>query len=418
MAFLRSTFATSVLLLAFLVIASADYYGYDPAPKVQKPEATTEYYNNYYSSTPKVEKVETKVDYNPHLTKPYYAEESKPKANYYDNGYDPTPKVEKVAGKVDYNQHLTKPYYGGESETKTYYYNNGYVPTPKVEKAEDKVDYNPHLTKPDYGEESKPQTNYYDNEYVPAPKVKKVEAKVDYNPQLTKPNYGEESKPKTVYYNNGYSSAPTVQKLQDESSYKPHPTKPDHGEESKSETDNYDNGYGPSPKVENPKPKTDYPVEKPDPIKRDFYEVPKPKGKVKQHLLPTTIGVQGVVLCKSGSTYSPIQGAVTRITCGSEDEHGYDTGSISVLSHVTDNKGYFYATVSLEELGSKLKVSECKAYLESSPLETCKVPTDVNYGISGARLSSYRILENKVKLYTVGPFFCTSQPTKPLPNGY
>lgn len=111
-------------------------------------------------------------------------------------------------------------------------------------------------------------------------------------------------------------------------------------------------------------------------------------------------------------------GAVTRITCGCEDERGYETGPISVLSHVTDNKGYFYATVSLEELGSNLKVSECKAYLESSPLETCKVPTDVNYGISGAPLSSYRILESKVKLYTVGPFFCTSQPTKPLPNGY
>jgi len=111
-------------------------------------------------------------------------------------------------------------------------------------------------------------------------------------------------------------------------------------------------------------------------------------------------------------------GAVTRITCGCKDEHGYEASSISVLSHVTDNKGYFYATVSLEELESKLKVTECKAYLESSPLETCKVPTDVNYGISGAHLSSYRILENKVKLYTVGPFFCTSQPAKPLPNGY
>lgn len=256
MAFLPSTFATSMLLLAFLVIASADYYGYDPAPKLQNPQATTQYYNNYYTSTPTFHKVEAKVDYNPHLTKPDYAQESKPKTDYYDNAND----------------------------------------------------YNPHLPKPDYDEESKPQTNYYDSEYVPEPKVEKVEAKVDYNPHLTKPNYGEESKPKTVYYNNGYGSAPTVQKHQDESSYKPHPTKPDYDEESKSKTDNYDNGYGPSPKVENHKPKTDYPVEKPDPAKHDYYEVPKPKGKYEQHLLPTTIGVQGVVLCKSGSTYSPIQG--------------------------------------------------------------------------------------------------------------
>lgn len=111
-------------------------------------------------------------------------------------------------------------------------------------------------------------------------------------------------------------------------------------------------------------------------------------------------------------------GAVARVTCGCEDEQGYETGPTSVLSHVTDSKGYFFATLSLGELGSKLKITECKAYLESSPLETCKVPTDVNYGISGARLSSYRLLENKMKLYTVGPFFCTSQPAKPLPNGY
>lgn len=112
-------------------------------------------------------------------------------------------------------------------------------------------------------------------------------------------------------------------------------------------------------------------------------------------------------------------GAVIRTTCGCEDELGYETGSISVLSHATDSKGYFYSTLSLKDLESKLKVTECKAYLESSPLETCKVPSDVNYGISGSRLSSYRTLENMVNLYTVGPFFYTSQPATPLPNnGY
>ncbi|KAG4995822.1 hypothetical protein JHK82_026642 [Glycine max] len=183
-----------------------------------------------------------------------------------------------------------------------------------------------------------------------------------------------------------------------------------------SATDYY--GYGPTPKLENPKPKTDYKVDKPHPRIPDYYAVPKPKGNDELHLLPTIIGVQGVVLCKSGSNYFPIQGAVARVTCGCENELGYETGPISVLSHVTDSKGYFFATLSLGELGSKLKITECKAYLESSPLETCKVPTDVNYGISGARLSSYRLLENKMKLYTVGPFFCTSQPAKPLPNGY
>jgi len=110
-------------------------------------------------------------------------------------------------------------------------------------------------------------------------------------------------------------------------------------------------------------------------------------------------------------------GAVARVTCESVNELGYETGPITVLSHVTDSKGYYYVTLSLAELGSKLKINECKTYLESSPLETCKVPTDVNHGISGAPLSSYRLLENNSRLYSVASFFYTSQ-AKPVPNGY
>ena len=110
-------------------------------------------------------------------------------------------------------------------------------------------------------------------------------------------------------------------------------------------------------------------------------------------------------------------GAVARVTCECVNELGYETGPITVLSHVTDSKGYYYVTLSLAELGSKLKINECKAYLESSPLETCKIPTDVNHGISGAPLSSYRLLENNSRLYSVASFFYTSQ-AKPVPNGY
>lgn len=109
---------------------------------------------------------------------------------------------------------------------------------------------------------------------------------------------------------------------------------------------------------------------------------------------------------------------MVRVTCGCVSELGYESGPISVWSHVTDSKGYFLAKLSLAELGSELKFTECKAYLESSPLENCKVPTDVNYGISGARLSSYRLIDNKTKLYSVKPFFYTSQPKVPVPSGY
>ncbi|KAK7277777.1 hypothetical protein RJT34_22794 [Clitoria ternatea] len=249
----------------------------------------------------------------------------------------------------------------------------GYGPAPKLENPEPETDnYKPTPTKSDY-KLPKPDTD-------------------NYKPQPTKPDF-EVPKPET-------------------DSYKPQPTKPDYYVP-KPEKDNY--------KPEPTKPEYEVPIPekdnyKPKPTKPE-YEVPKPKGNEYEQLLPTSIAVQGVVLCKSGSKYTPIQGAVARVTCGCVDELGYETVPISVLSHVTDNKGYFFATLSLAKLGSKLKVTECKTYLESSPLENCKIPTDVNYGISGAHLSSYRLLDNKTKLYTVGPFFCTSEPNT-VPNGY
>ncbi|TQD72537.1 hypothetical protein C1H46_041944 [Malus baccata] len=111
-------------------------------------------------------------------------------------------------------------------------------------------------------------------------------------------------------------------------------------------------------------------------------------------------------------------GAVVRITCLAEDEQGYETAPFSKLSGATDAKGYFFATLSPSQLEDKWKLTECKAFLDYSPLESCKVPTDVNHGITGLLLSSYRTLRAKnIELYSVGPFFCTSE-TKSVPNGY
>lgn len=113
-------------------------------------------------------------------------------------------------------------------------------------------------------------------------------------------------------------------------------------------------------------------------------------------------------------------GAVTRITCSGNDKYGYEMAPFSVLSCPSDAKGYFFATVFPSHLSSELRLTQCKAFLEDSPLKTCKVPTDVNKGITGALLSSYRLLnDKKVKLYSVGPFFYTTEPTSlPKPNGY
>ena len=119
-------------------------------------------------------------------------------------------------------------------------------------------------------------------------------------------------------------------------------------------------------------------------------------------------------------------GAVAKVTCLAVDEESYKTTEFSVLSKPCDSKGYFYATISSPQYQWKIK--DCKVYLNYSPLETCKVPTNVNNGISGDLLASnYRILSHHkdMKLFSAGPFFYTSDDHKPSsykpvpkPNGY
>ncbi|KAL5560933.1 hypothetical protein UlMin_030680 [Ulmus minor] len=95
------------------------------------------------------------------------------------------------------------------------------------------------------------------------------------------------------------------------------------------------------------------------------------------HPLPNVFAIQGHVLCYSGSTYFPLQ-------------------------------------------VKYLNVEGCKTYLEYSPLESCKFPTDVNNGIIGDVLSSTQILQDKSLLYSVGPFIYTSKPYdhSNIPNDY
>ncbi|KAI9180723.1 hypothetical protein LWI28_007553 [Acer negundo] len=141
--------------------------------------------------------------------------------------------------------------------------------------------------------------------------------------------------------------------------------------------------------------------------------------EAQEKLLSTTLGIQGIIYCRSGSKLTPLEGAVVRITCQVVDD---DNECETVYSDETDADGYFFKTLSpLKQLTDGLKViKECKAFLEDSPMEDCKVPTDVNGGISGALLNSYRILNNKsIKLFKVGPFFYTSETQYSDPNnGY
>ncbi|KAL5560926.1 hypothetical protein UlMin_030673 [Ulmus minor] len=144
-------------------------------------------------------------------------------------------------------------------------------------------------------------------------------------------------------------------------------------------------------------------------------------GNVYAGTIPTNVfAIKGVVLCNSGSKYFPLHGAIVKITCPTEDYNGYK--SLSTIScHKTNENGLFYETLSLWKLKVKyLNVEGCKTYLEYSPLESCKFPTDVNNGITGDLLSSTQILQDKSLLYSVGPFIYISKPYdhSNIPNDY
>ncbi|PPD99387.1 hypothetical protein GOBAR_DD03589 [Gossypium barbadense] len=63
------------------------------------------------------------------------------------------------------------------------------------------------------------------------------------------------------------------------------------------------------------------------------------KPEEKEQLLP--IGVEGIVLCKSGSNYYPIAGASAKVKCVAVDEVGLEK-TVPICSVVTDAKGYFF----------------------------------------------------------------------------
>ncbi|KAK8718130.1 hypothetical protein V6N13_045375 [Hibiscus sabdariffa] len=232
-----------------------------------------------------------------------------------------------------------------------------------------------------------------------------------YQPEAEKPATGKEEQP-------DYGTKPSSYKPQpDREKEKPVPKeteKPDHGTQN--------NFYQQQPEEK----------EKPDYGTNPNFNTPQPEEQPKYNANPTTdfnkpnpevlpIGVEGLVLCKSGPKYYPIRGALTRITCLTVDENGYEK-THSVCSGETDEKGYFLARLSppglVDDVDLSSKLGDCKAFLESSPLETCNVPVDVNKGISGAPLSGFRVLHHSgMKLFTVGPFFFTSE-SNPVPNGY
>ncbi|XP_060182067.1 protein SEED AND ROOT HAIR PROTECTIVE PROTEIN-like [Lycium barbarum] len=171
-----------------------------------------------------------------------------------------------------------------------------------------------------------------------------------------------------------------------------------------SASSNYGNGYG----YGNNAPKT-------------YKKVVPTKGLVLSANI--NIAVQGMIYCKSGSKLIPLKGAVARVTCLGVEKNGYETAPFSFSSYQSDSKGYYYAVFSLKELkeyDQSCTITQCKAFLESSSLEECDVPTDENKGKTGALLTSYRLLNGKKNtlLYTVAPFVYTSDNSNYKKEGY
>ncbi|KAI3685007.1 hypothetical protein L6452_34238 [Arctium lappa] len=141
-------------------------------------------------------------------------------------------------------------------------------------------------------------------------------------------------------------------------------------------------------------------------------EIPYKMNKEKE--LPKPIAIQGLIYCKSGPKLIPLKGATARITCLARNKKGIEPVPFSVLSCPADDKGYFLAKLStsstkfLKNVHWELK--ECKAFLESSPLKECKIPLDINGGVTGAHIISslsHRLLKN-TNLYSLKPFFYTN----------
>ncbi|CAK7348350.1 unnamed protein product [Dovyalis caffra] len=392
MALIHSSFATSILLLSLLVIASAGDCSYDKKPDYS------------YSPKSKPDTLKPKFSYDP-KPQPNVAKPNLPKPTYNANPKPNLPKpkltVPKPGNGYDKKPHFDKPTIPKPETVKPNY---GYdskpdVPKPKltIPKPHNGYDSKPHLAQPTIPKLDPLEPNYG---YDPKPDVPK--------PKLTipKPNYGYDSKPKltvakpdTGEPNYGYDTKPNL------ATPKMTVPKPDHGYDPKEKV--YD-----QPKLTTPKPEM---------VKPHAGYGPKPKlniPKPSDDKLDYPIGIEGFVLCKQSSSYTPIKGAVIRIACIAVDQYGYKKTPFSFLTEATNARGYFFKTLPAFGLDDHLKITECKAYLESSPLKTCNVPTDMNYGIAGPPLSSYHLLhDKKMKLYSMRTFFYTSTKPTSTPAG-
>jgi hypothetical protein len=136
--------------------------------------------------------------------------------------------------------------------------------------------------------------------------------------------------------------------------------------------------------------------------------VPKPiyTSHTKPYVPEIIKAVDGIILCKNGYETYPIQGAKVKIVCSELGSYGKSKNEVVIYSDPTDFKGYFH--VALTHIKN---LSYCRIKLYTSPVETCKNPTNVNKGLTGVPLSMY---SDKIsKLFNVGSFYFTGPKAAP-----
>ncbi|AAG00882.1 proline-rich protein 1 [Arabidopsis thaliana] len=111
--------------------------------------------------------------------------------------------------------------------------------------------------------------------------------------------------------------------------------------------------------------------------------------------------VGGIILCKNGYETYPIQGAKAKIVCSERGSYEKSKNEVVIYSDPTDFKGYFHVVLTHIK-----NLSNCRVKLYTSPVETCKNPTNVNKGLTGVPFSMYS--DKNLKLFNVGPFYFTA----------
>ncbi|XP_055962344.1 proline-rich protein 1-like [Mercurialis annua] len=208
-----------------------------------------------------------------------------------------------------------------------------------------------HIENPSFNyPKSKPEYVKPNEEYIPNPKPDIEKPDVIYHtleskPEKLKPTYPE-STPQYAKSNNKYSPD------SEHDSVKPEYVKPDENK--------YNTKY---------KPDASYTEQKSEYIKPDQVSIPDSSygynSKLEKH-----IGIEGLVLCKSGSSYIPIKGFMAKISCSILGENGYMTRLFSCSTGATDANGYFFKAIPVVGL------KDCNVKLEKSSLESCNILTD------------------------------------------